>query len=73
MYKNGKMTLDPTYVPDEESAAFHMEKLNENYLQAVSGEMATLLVKKGFSNSKTKEAFGDDTQANAEKSTIAPQ
>jgi len=73
MYKNGKMTMDPTYVPDEQSAAFHMEKLNEDYLKAVSGEMATLLVKKGFSNSKTKDAFDKDTQANAQESTIAPQ
>ena len=30
-------------------------------------------VKKGFSNSKTKESFGEDRQANAQESTIAPQ
>lgn len=74
MYQNGKMTMDPTFTPEgKENADFHTEKLNEDYLQAVSGEMSTLLVKKGFSNSKTKEAFGDDTQANAEQSTIAPK
>ena len=74
MYQNGKMTMDPTFTPEgKEDADFHTEKLNEDYLQAVSGEMSTLLVKKGFSNSKTKDAFGDDTQANAEQSTIAPK
>ena len=73
MYKNGKMTMDPTYVPDEESADFHTKQLNEDYLQAVSGEMSTLLVKKGFSNSGTKKSFDEDRQANAQESTIAPQ
>ena len=72
MYQNGKMTMDPTFTP-QSNADTHIEKLNEDYLKAVSGEMATLLVKKGFSNSKTKEAFGDDTQDNAEQSTIAPK
>lgn len=74
MYKNGKMDVNPAAVPtNNESAEEFNKRLNKSYLQAVSGEMATLLVKKGFSNSKTKEAFGDDTQANAKESTIAPQ
>ncbi len=75
MYKNGKMKMDPTYIPDEQSAAFHTQKLNEDYLDALSGEMATLLVKKGFSNSGTEEAFSEvkNRQANAKESTIAPQ
>jgi len=74
MYKNGKMDVNPAAVPsNNESEDDFNKRLNKSYLQAVSGEMATLLVKKGFSNSKTKEAFGDDTQANAQESTIAPQ
>ena len=67
------MDVNPAEVPTDGSAEEFNKKLNKSYLQALSSEMATLLVKKGFSNSGTKESFGEDTQANAQESTIAPK